>query len=102
MTHTVVIGERLREAQPWVVPSLIEAFLEAHRAAATWSNADPKHLGFTNAIFLLEEERAAYAQGWEHGVANNRAALETFIRYAHAQGYIPRRYGVEELFPIDL
>ena len=51
---------------------------------------------------MLEEERAAYGGGWQHGVANNRALLETFIRYAHEQGYIPRRPSVEEMFPIDL
>lgn len=32
------------------------------------------------------------------GLEPNRRALETLIRYSHAQGLIPRRLGVDELF----
>ena len=102
ITHTVVVGERLIQAQPWIVRSLIDAFLESQRIADDWAYADPKNLGFTNAIFMLEEERAMFGAGWKHGVAHNHAALDTFIRYAHEQGYIAQRQAVEQFCPIDV
>ena len=35
---------------------------------------------------------------YHHGVENNRAALETIIRYSHEQGLISKRPAIEELF----
>jgi 4,5-dihydroxyphthalate decarboxylase len=62
--------------------------------------ADPKHLGFTDSVFFLEEQRRAYGdRSWTHGMnAANRRIIETFVRYAHRQGYIPRPMSIEELF----
>ena len=51
-------------------------------------------------VFFLEQQRAAYGpKPYVHGIEPNRKVLETFVRYAHAQGYIPRRPTPEELFP---
>jgi 4,5-dihydroxyphthalate decarboxylase len=99
MTHTVVMSKRLWEREPWVAERLFSALTEAQRQCLEFSHADPKHSTFCETVYTLEEERAAYgADPWAHGVAANRAALETFIRYAHEQGYIPRRPAPEDVF----
>jgi 4,5-dihydroxyphthalate decarboxylase len=51
-------------------------------------------------VFLLEEERAVYGpNAWSHGLnPTNRKVIETFVRYAHDQGYIDRVMSLEELF----
>ena len=35
---------------------------------------------------------------YSHGIGPNRKVIETFVRYAHEQGYISRNLPVEELF----
>ena len=99
ITHTVVMSRRLWEKEPWTAERLFSAFTEAQRQCLEFYRADPKHLTFAETIYALEEERATYgADPWAHGLAPNRAALDTFIRYAHEQGYIPRQPALEELF----
>ncbi len=99
MTHTVVMSKRLWDREPWVAERMFSALSEAQRQCVDFYRADPKHSTFCETVYTLEEERAIYgADPWVHGVAANRAALETFIRYAHEQGYIPRRPTVEEIF----
>ena len=99
MTHTVVMSRRLWEREPWVAERMFAALTEAQRQCVAFVQADPKHSTFCETVYTLEEERAIYgADPWAHGVAANRAALETFIRYAHEQGYIPRRPAAEEIF----
>jgi 4,5-dihydroxyphthalate decarboxylase len=99
LTHAIVMNKRLWEREPWTAESLFSAFTEAQRQCLEFSHADPKHTTYAETIYTLEEERAIYgADPWAHGLAANRAALEIFIRYAHEQGYIPRRPAVEEIF----
>ncbi len=76
------------------------AFQEAQRQCLEFYYADPKHLTLPRAIFILEEEQRAFGTDpWVHGLAPNRHVLETFVRYAHEQGYISRLPALEELFP---
>jgi 4,5-dihydroxyphthalate decarboxylase len=99
MTHTVVMNKRLWESEPWAAERLFAAFTEAQRQCLEFAHADPKHTTYAEAIYTLEDERAIYgADPWAHGIAANRSGLETFIRYAYEQGYIPRRPSVEEIF----
>jgi 4,5-dihydroxyphthalate decarboxylase len=99
MTHTVVMSKRLWEKEKWVAERLFSAFTEAQQRCMEFYHADPKHSTFCEMVYMLEEERAIYgADPWAHGVAANRAALETFIRYANEQGYISRRPALGEIF----
>jgi 4,5-dihydroxyphthalate decarboxylase len=100
ITHTIVMKKSLSEQKPWVSQSLFNAFVEAQRQCDSYWFADEKHLAMSDAIFFLEQQRAAYGvHSWTHGFANNRKVIETFLRYAHEQGYTPRRLTPEELFP---
>ena len=99
ITHTVVMSRALWEREPWVAERLFFAITEAHRLSRDFSQADPKHLTFAENLYTLEEEHATYGSNpWPHGLAANRALLETFVRYAHEQGYIPHRPPLEEVF----
>lgn len=99
MTHTLVMSKRLFDREPWVAESMFKAFNEAQRRCLDFYRADPKHVTFCETVYTMAEERALYgADPWAHGVAANRAALETFIRYANEQGYIRRRPTLDEIF----
>lgn len=102
ITHTVVMRQSLAEREPWLAASMTRLFREAQDKWETFANADPKHLMFPDAVFFLEEQRAAYgAHPWVQGLSPNRKVIETFVRYANEQGYIARRPSLEELFVKD-
>ena len=99
ITHAVVMRETLWQREPWVAEQLFFAFREAQRLCQDFYYSDPKHLTLPRAIFILEEERAAFGPDpWIHGLSSNRHVLEVFVRYAYEQGYISRRPVLEELF----
>ncbi len=102
-THVMVMSQSLSEREPWICESLVRAFMESQRLCDEFLLADPKHLSSGDAVFFLEQHRAAYgANSWAHGVVSNRAVIETFLRYAHEQGYTQRRLKIEELFPASV
>jgi 4,5-dihydroxyphthalate decarboxylase len=99
VTHTVVMSEASYRARPWVAAPLVAAFREAQRQCDAFYYANAKHVTFPDTVFFLEEERRVWGGNpWPHGLAKNRHIVETFVRYAHEQGYIDRRLSVEELF----
>jgi 4,5-dihydroxyphthalate decarboxylase len=99
ITHTLVMKAELAKREPWIAESLYRAFAAAQRKCDQFIFADSKHLSLTDAVFILEQQRAAYGDdAWAQGLAPNRKVIETFLRYAHEQGYIPRPMRVEELF----
>ncbi|MBI4529193.1 MAG: ABC transporter substrate-binding protein [Deltaproteobacteria bacterium] len=98
ITHTVVMNQALWKRNPWTAKSLVEAF-KAAQAECIQSYTDPKYLTLVQAPFILEDERAAFGPDpWAQGLEPNRHVLETFVRYAHEQGYIDHRPTLEELF----
>lgn len=103
ITHTIVMHQQLAERQPWMAQSLTRAFVEAQDVCDSHWQADPKHLSFPDGVFFLEQQRAVYGvKPYQHYVEPNRKVLETFVRYACEQGYIPRIPRLEELFvPIE-
>lgn len=99
ITHTVVMAKSLWEKEPWVAQRLCGAFREAQRRCLDFYYADPKHTSFAAALFILEDEREIFgADSWAHGLEANRHTLETFVHYAHQQGYISRFPALEDLF----
>ena len=98
VSHTIVMRKDLAERKPWIAVSLYEAFVEAQKSAdeCCWTE---KMVSYVDSMFLLEQQRAAYGDApYRHGFGHNRAAMETFVRYAHRQGYISRPMPVEDLF----
>jgi 4,5-dihydroxyphthalate decarboxylase len=99
ITHTLVMKETLAAREPWIAASLFRAFAEAQRQCTAFYFDDSKHLSLPDAVFLLEEQREAYGENaWAQGLGPNRHVIETFLRYAHEQGYIERPMAVDELF----
>jgi 4,5-dihydroxyphthalate decarboxylase len=99
ITHTIVMKQELAERQPWIARSLTQAFVDAQNVCDDYLS-NPKHLSLPDAVFFLEQQRTAYGpKPYVHGLDPNRTVLETFVRYAHEQGYIARRPALEELFP---
>ncbi|HUK61187.1 MAG TPA: hypothetical protein VLV50_18295 [Stellaceae bacterium] len=98
VSHTIVMKKDLAEREPWVASSLYEAFVAAQKCADECCQTE-KMVSYVDSMFLLEEQRAAYGDDpYRHGFAQNRQVMETFVRYAHEQGYISRRMPIEELF----
>jgi 4,5-dihydroxyphthalate decarboxylase len=99
ITHAFVMKKQLAEREPWVAESLCRAFIEAQQAADQIYQTDAKLMSLLDSVFIVEQQKAAYgANPYVQGLAPNRKIVETFVRYAHDQGYISRRIPVEELF----
>ena len=99
ITHTLVMKKELAEGEPWVAQSLFQAFVEAQKAADEVLQDDPKRFSLLDSVFVQEQQKKAYGGNpYAQGLKPNRKIVETFVRYAHDQGYISRPIPVEELF----
>jgi 4,5-dihydroxyphthalate decarboxylase len=98
--HTVVIRRDVYERDRWIAQSLVKALTEAKRmCAATIYNtaALPYMLPWMNEE--IESVRQLMGEDWwPYGLEPNRETLETFLRYAAAQGIAARPLTVEALF----
>jgi len=98
VSHTIVMKKELAERHPWIAVNLYQAFVEAQKSADECCQIE-KMVSYVDSMFILEQQRAAYGDDpFRNGFASNRKIMETFIRYAHEQGYISRQMPVEELF----
>jgi 4,5-dihydroxyphthalate decarboxylase len=99
--HVVVIRRDVYEQYPWVAQSLYKAFLAAKAEASTRLH-DSSALAFMLPWMIQQVEHAEQVLGqdfWSYGLqADNRRALETFLRYHHDQGLSRRLFTPEELF----
>jgi len=98
--HVIAIRRDVYEANRWVARSLYKAFCEAKAIALA-------NLRVTSAmtsmlpwqVAAVEEATAELgADWWPYGFAENRAVLDTFLRYHHEQGLSARRLEPEALF----
>ncbi|MSQ53362.1 MAG: hypothetical protein EXR28_15940 [Betaproteobacteria bacterium] len=97
--HTIVMNKGLAEREPWIAASLYHAFVDAQRHADEVCQIE-KMSSYMDSTFLVEQQRAAYGPNpYAQGLGDaNRRIIETFVGYAHQQGYISRRIPVDELF----
>ena len=96
--HVLALKQEVAEEHTWLAGNLYETFLEAKRV---WSHYmdDPNWSQLAWGRHALELEREALGDDpWPYGVAANRANLERFIGYEYAQGLVPQRMAVEDLF----
>lgn len=97
INHGMVVKREIAEKHPWVVLNLLTAFNEANGIA------DAERLEHTRYHIEAGLLPASAAQSLKtplvrHGVAANRATLETVARYSHEQGLTPQPAAIDELF----
>ena len=98
ITHTLVVGTALLEREPWIADSLVEAFRAAQHVVDE-AYLEPKFLSSFDAVLTLEKNRRDFGPTiYTHGLKSNRHIVETFVRYAHEQGYIKRLPAIDSLF----
>ena len=99
ITHAFVMKKQLALGAPWIAESLYRALVQSQAVADQIYQTDAKLMSLNEAVFILEQQKALYgASPYAHGLAPNAKIVETFVRYAHEQGYISRPIPVEELF----
>ena len=98
ITHTVVVSESLLGREPWIAERLLTAFREAQRVCDE-AYLEPKYLSTFDAVLNLEAQRRDFGETqYVHGLKRNRHIIETFVRYAHQQGYVAKLPDVDALF----
>ena len=98
--HTLVVRRSIYEAHRWIASSLIDAFTAAKRyAEMRLYDTNALAVMLPSLITAVEETRALMGEDyWPYGVENNKAVLETFIRYLKEQGIIQQPIGLDGLF----
>jgi len=106
MMHTVVIRRSLLRERPGLADTVFRAFSRAKDAAAEryrrhrrlyqvqtmvpWMNA------------LVDRNGEEFPEDWwPYGIAANRVALDTFLRYHHEQGLSSRQWRIEDVFAAE-
>jgi ABC-type nitrate/sulfonate/bicarbonate transport system substrate-binding protein len=105
--HTVVVRKDTLAGNPGLARSIYEAFhtakdvaVEHYRHAEAEQHADLMVPWFST---VYEKNRATLPDDWwPYGVGKNRAAIETFARYAVEQGLTSHLFSCEELFAPEL
>ncbi len=97
INHGMVIKREIAEKHPWAVLNLYKAFQKANEMADAQRR---EHVEYHLAAGLIAPEAgpALTKPVLHHGIAANRAVLETAARYSHEQGLTPREVKLEELF----
>jgi len=98
--HLVGIRKSLAERYPWLATSVYKAFCDA-KAIAMTNLRDVNALLVSLPFLEAETRETAAAMGedfWRYGVRENLPEIEALTQYAHEQGLIDRKVGVEELF----
>ena len=98
ITHLMVAGEKVIRDNPQLAKIIFDGFTEAQDVLNEYY-MEAKHLASPEAIFMLESTRRRYGDGiWRHGYAANKLVVDSFVRYAHEQGYTDRLLSAEEIF----
>ena len=98
--HLMTIRREVHEAHPWLAARLFRACEAAKAAArAKLASQNGQHVMLPWLLDDLGEvERLFGGDAWPYGLAPNRAALETLMRYMHQQAFIARPIPVDDLF----
>jgi len=96
INHMVVIKNSVLEQNPWVAKSIYDAFVESKKQFMDRLSAGGELSPQDQAVVKLKETIGP--DPIPYGIAANRPAVATMIRYNVQQGIIPRAYDVEEIF----
>ncbi len=97
INHGMAIKRELAEKHPWAILNILKAFDRANDLAnkQRWQHAE-YHV--ETGLLPREARKALKTALIAHGIAANRAVLETAARYSLEQGLTPRLMKLEELF----
>jgi 4,5-dihydroxyphthalate decarboxylase len=98
--HLIGIRKTLVAQYPWLATSVYKAFCDA-KAIAMENLRDVNALLVTLPFLEAETRATMAAMGedfWKYGVQENMREIEALTQYAHEQGLVDRKVGVEELF----
>ena len=105
--HTVVIRKELVAEHPGLATAVYKGFCDAkeatvkrYRMGQMFMNADIMFPWFGQ---LIDDDRDLMGEDWwPYGIAANRAAIDTFLRYFFEQGLSPRHLTCEDIFVPEL
>ncbi len=105
--HTIVAKRELLRDRPEMAGQIYRAFLAAKDVAAERYRQGRRLYQVHNMVpwmnALFDENRSLFHDDWfPYGVAPNRAAIDTYLRYHREQGLSPRRWTIDEIFAADL
>jgi len=101
--HTVVVTKRLADEQPDVVKAVYKGFCVAKAACEAQL---VQGMTFNNMTLMIpwlsalidDNQKLLGSDWWPYGIARNRSALDTFLRYHAEQGLSRRRMRIEDVF----
>ncbi|MDT8912656.1 4,5-dihydroxyphthalate decarboxylase [Amycolatopsis sp. PS_44_ISF1] len=107
MMHVVAIRKDFHAAHPGVARAVYDAFLAAKdRIRRQYlDGAAKQHMAVITPWFselFAENRRLMPEDWWPYGVAENRHAVDTFLRYHHEQGLSRERLTSEDIFVPEL
>lgn len=99
--HLVVLKRAVYESAPWVARNLYTAFEQARvNSLARLKTLNASRIALPWAHDAVSRAANVFGDDWfPYGLEENRASLDAFIRYAHAQGLCASGISTEDLFP---
>lgn len=96
--HAYAIRGDVHRAYPWVAFNLYAAFVKA-KDLYQQRLGDSISSGLIFGPQYLQQTRAIFGDDpFPYGVKANRPMLETIVNFSHEQGFIPRKFELDELF----
>lgn len=97
INHGMVIRREIAEQHPWVILNLLKAFDKANAIA---EEQRMEHIEYHRASGAISKEavEALRKPVLQHGIAANRATLETCAQYSFEQALTPRLMKLDEVF----
>jgi 4,5-dihydroxyphthalate decarboxylase len=102
--HLMTMRRTVFEQHPWIAMNLFKMFDEAkHRCFNRLRDFTCARIPLPWAAAIADEIAAGYGPDpYPYGIAQSRATIEAFCRYAHDQGVTHRRMTVDDLFPREV
>ena len=96
--HTVVIRQEVYQRDPWVAPSLLEAYRRAKEVCYERMEDASKDSLVWFVAAKEEEERVFGGDPYPYDLRENRRTLETLIQYSVEQGLTTKAADADDLF----
>jgi 4,5-dihydroxyphthalate decarboxylase len=96
--HLIVMSRTLDREHPELARRLFDAFEASKRMAVDDNLSDRGGLALAYLREALRDQLVRMGDLWPHGLAANRAAMETFVRYNAEQGLIRAEPRLDDLF----